>query len=98
MGERWSGHYFGQFEKRLFHSRPQSLLETWARGPGCSGDIGFEVLDFRTSGHFRVESKLGDSLLKALNHLYLQALTLRQEQLNPIRNLENQEMTGSPKI
>ena len=34
------------------HSRPQSLLGAWARGPGGSGDTGFEVLDFRTSGHF----------------------------------------------
>ena len=28
-----------------------------------------EVLDFRTSGQFRIKSKLGDSLLKALNHV-----------------------------
>ena len=28
-----------------------------------------EVIDFRTSGHFRIKSKLGDSLLKALNHV-----------------------------
>ena len=34
------------------HSRPQSLLGAWARGPEGSGDTGFEVLDFRTSGHF----------------------------------------------
>ena len=29
------------------HSRPQSLLGAWARGPGGSGDTRFEVLDFR---------------------------------------------------
>ena len=29
-----------------------------------------EVLDFRTSGQFRFESKLENSLLKALNHLF----------------------------
>ena len=34
------------------HSRSQSLLGAWARGPGDSGDTIFEVLDFRTSGHF----------------------------------------------
>ena len=40
------------FLRRHFHSRSQSLLGAWARGPGGSGDTGFEVLDFRTSGHF----------------------------------------------
>ena len=40
------------------HSRPQSVLVAWARGPEGSGDTGFEVLDFRTSGHFRFKSKL----------------------------------------
>ena len=38
-------------------SRPQSLLGAWARGPGGSGDTGFEVLDFRTSGHFWSSTK-----------------------------------------
>ena len=61
------------------HSRPQSLLGTGARGPGGSGDTGFEVQDFRTSGHFRIRSKLGDPLLKALNHINLQSLILGQE-------------------
>ena len=50
-------------------------------------DTGFEVLDFRTSGHFRVKSKVENSLLKALNHLNLRSLTLRQGQLNAIRNV-----------
>ena len=51
------------------HCRLESLLGTWARGPLGSGDTGFEVLDFRPSGHFPFKSKLEDSLLKALNHL-----------------------------
>ena len=34
------------------HCRPESLLGAWARGTVGSGDTGFEVLDFRTSGHF----------------------------------------------
>ena len=33
-------------------SCPQSLLRAWAQGLGGSGDKGFEVLDFTTSGHF----------------------------------------------
>ena len=37
---------------KVYHSRLQSLLGAWAPGPGDSGDTGFEVLDFRTSGHF----------------------------------------------
>ena len=38
------------------------------------------------------QSKLEDSLLKALNHLNLQSLTLREEQVNAIRNIvENQK-------
>ena len=54
--------------------------------------MGFEVLDFRTSGNFRFKSKLEDSLLKALNHLNLQSLTLLQEQMKAIRNVvENQK-------
>ena len=78
--------------RSIWHSRPQSLLGAWARGPGGSGDTGFEVLDFRTSGHFRFKSKLEDSLLKALNHLNLQSLTLLQEQMKAIRNVvENQK-------
>ena len=57
-----------------------------------SGDIGFKVLEFRTSGHFRFKSKLEDSLLKALNPLHLQSLTILQEQVNAIRNVvENQK-------
>ena len=32
---------------KVYHSRPQT-----ASGPAGSGDTGFEVLDFRTSGHF----------------------------------------------
>ena len=43
------------------HCRPESLLGAWARGTVGSGDTGFEVLDFRTSDHFRFKSKLGDS-------------------------------------
>ena len=35
------------------------------RRPGGSGDTGFEVLIFSTSGHFRFKTKLEDSLLKA---------------------------------
>ena len=38
------------------------------------------------------QSKLEDSLSKALNHLNLQSLTLREEQVNAIRNIvENQK-------
>ena len=37
--------------KELIRSRSRSLLGASARGPGGSGDTGFEVLDFRTSGH-----------------------------------------------
>ena len=56
------------------------------------GTQDFEVLDFRTSGHFRFkmavsQSKLEDSLFKALNHLNLQSLTLQEEQVNAIRNI-----------
>ena len=51
------------------HCRSESLLGTWARGPLGSGDTGFEVLDFRPSGHVPFKSKLEDPLLKALNHL-----------------------------
>ena len=72
------------------HSRPQSPLGAWARGPGGSGntrDTAFEVLDFRTSGHFRFKWKLEDFLLKALNHLNLQSMTLGQEQVTAIRNV-----------
>ena len=47
------------------HSRPQSHLGAWERGPGGSGDTEFDVLDFRTSVHFRFKSKLEDSLLKS---------------------------------
>ena len=61
-------------------------------------DRGFEVLDFRTSARFRFKSNLEDPLLKALNHLNLQSLTLRQEQVNAIRNVvDKSEMTGSSK-
>ena len=70
--------------------RPQSPLGAWARGPGGSGDTrdtAFEVLDFRTSGHFRSKWKLEDFLLKALNHLNLQSMTLGQEQVTAIRNV-----------
>ena len=74
------------------HSHPQSLLGAWARGPGGSGDTGFEVLDFRTSGHFWFKSNLEGCLFKALNQLNFQSLTLRQEQVNTIRNVvENQK-------
>ena len=73
-------------------SRPQSLLGAWARRPGGSGDTGFEVLDFRTSGYFWFKSKLEDSILKALNRLNLQSLTRLQEQVNAIRTVvENQK-------
>ena len=52
----------------------------------------FEVLNVRTSSHFRFRCKLEDSLLKSLNHLNLQSLTLLQEQVNAIRNIvENQK-------
>ena len=55
------------------------------------GDTGFEVLDLRTSCHFQFKSKLEDSPSEALNYLNLQSLTLRQEQVNAIRNVvENQ--------
>ena len=61
-------------------------------------DRGFEVLDFRTSARFRFKSNLEDPLLKALNHLNLQSLTIRKEQVNAIRNVvDKSEMTGSPK-
>ena len=61
-------------------------------------DRGFEVLDFRTSSRFRFKSNLEDPLLKALNHLNLQSLTIRQEQVNAIRNVvDKSEMTGSLK-
>ena len=61
-------------------------------------DRGFEVLDFRTSARFRFKSNLEDPLLKALNHLNLQSLTIRQEQVNAIRNVvDKSEMTGSLK-
>ena len=59
------------------HSRSQSLLGAWARGPGDSGDTGLEVLDFRTSSHFRFNSKLED----------LQSLTLGQEQVPAIKSM-----------
>ena len=81
-----------KYKKKLTHSRPQSLLGAWARGPGGSGDTGFEVLDFRTSGHFRFKSNLEGCLFKALNQPNLKSLTLRQEQVNAIRNVvENQK-------
>ena len=52
----------------------------------------FEVLNVRTSSHFRFRCKSEDSLLKSLNHLNLQSLTLLQEQVNAIRNIvENQK-------
>ena len=74
------------------HPCPQSLLGVWAWGPGGSGDTGFEVLDFRNSGHFRFKRKLKDSLLTALKHLNLQSLTLLQEEVNANRNVvENQK-------
>ena len=68
-------------------SRRQCLQGAWARGPGGPEDTGFVVLDFRTSGHFRFKSNLEDCLLKALNLLNLQLLTLRQQQVNAIRNV-----------
>ena len=76
-----------------FNEPPVPLAgEAWARGSEGSGDIGFEVLDLRTSGHFQFKSKLEDSPSKALNYLNLQSLTLRQEQVNAIRNVvENQK-------
>ena len=40
--------------RNFTHSRPESLLEAWARGPGGSGDTGFEVLDFRTVWSFLI--------------------------------------------
>ena len=43
---------------------PRAFWGAWARGPGGSEDTGFKVLNFRTSGHFRIKSKLGDSLFK----------------------------------
>ena len=82
----------------LWHSRPRILLEAWAWGPGGSGDTGFKVLDFRTSARFWFKSNLEDPLLKALNHQNLQSSTLRQEQVNAIRNVvDKSEMTGSLK-
>ena len=50
-----------------------------------------EVLDFRTSRHFRIKKKLEDSLLKYLNHLNSQSLTLGQEQATAIRNVVKNE-------
>ena len=44
--------FYLHIHRRWSHSRPQSFLGAWARGPGRSGDTRFEVLDFRTSGHF----------------------------------------------
>ena len=67
---------------------PQSLLGALAREQGGSRDRGFESpIAFRTSGHFRIKGKWEDSLLKALNHLNLQSLTLGQEQVPAIRNV-----------
>ena len=87
-----SQHDLPEVLPRSGHSLSQSLLEAWARGPGGSGDTRFKIIGFRTSGHFRFKSKLEDSLLKALNHLNLQSLTLLQEQVNAIRNVvENQK-------
>ena len=76
-----------------FNEPPVPLAgEAWARGSEGSGDIGFEVLDLRTSGHFQFKRKLENSPSKALNYLNLQSLTLRQEQVNAIRNVvENQK-------
>ena len=37
------------------------------------------------------QSKLEDSLFKALNHLNLQSLTLQEEQVNAIRNIEENQ-------
>ena len=64
------------------------------------GTQDLKVLDFRTSGHFRIKSKLEDSLLKALNNLNLQSLTPGQKQVPATRNVvKKSEMTaGSPEI
>ena len=79
----------------VWHSRPRILGAMRTRRL-C--DTGFEVLDFMTSTRFRFKSNLEDPLLKALNHLNLQSLTLRQEQVNAIRNVvDKSEITGSPK-
>ena len=51
------------------------------------GTQDLKVLDFRTSGLFRIKSKLKDSLLKALNNLNLQSLTHGQEQVPATRNV-----------
>ena len=98
----------GPFPKNLCFGDPKRLFCAAFSAPDPPGglsmrtrrlwDRGFEVLDFRTSARFRFKSNLEDPLLKALNHLNLQSLTIRQEQVNAIRNVvDKSEMTGSPK-
>ena len=77
---------------------PRAFWGAWARGPGGSEDTGFKVLDFRTSGHFRIKSKLGDSLLKALNHVNLQSLILGQEFLPPLEMLKKSRGNHLPYV
>ena len=80
-------------ERGLEPSRPTAPVRICRHDatlvPGASWSPEY---DFRTSGYFWFKSKLKNSLLKALNHLNLQSLTLRHEQVNAIRNVvENQK-------
>ena len=100
-------HSEDRFQKTCVFGDPKRLFCAAFSAPDPPGglsmrtrrlwDRGFEVLDFRTSTRFRFKSNLEDPLLKALNHLNLQSLTIRQEQVNAIRNVvDKSEMTGSP--
>ena len=101
-------HSEDRFQKTCVFGDPKRLFCAAFSAPDPPGglsmrtrrlwDRGFEVLDFRTSARFRFKSNLEDPLLKALNHLNLQSLTIRQEQVNATRNVvDKSEMTGSPK-
>ena len=77
----------GRSQTRTKHCRPESHLGVWARGTVGSGDIRFEVLDFRTSGHFRFKSKLED-----FESPKLTVIEIWLEQVNAIRNVvDNQK-------
>ena len=99
-------HSEDRFQKTCVFGDPKRLFCAAFSAPDPPGglsmrtrrlwDRGFEVLDFRTSARFRFKSNLEDPLLKTLNHLNLQSLTIRQEQVNAIRNVvDKSEMTGS---